>query len=96
MTFEYGVGKTFVKNKGAQLLQFGMIGYSEFQLTNDSGTTLTAFNKGAKDRVHALGAEFGVILPAKKFNFLVRVLPEYAAHSRTQGVTVLVGVSKGF
>ena len=96
VTFEYSVGKTFVRNKGAQLLQFGVVGYSQFQLTNDSGTGVSALNRGNKDRVHAIGPEFGVILPAKKFNFLVRVLPEYGARSRTQGVTVVFAASKTF
>jgi len=96
VTFEYGVGKTFVKNKGAQLLQFGIVGYSQFQLTIDSGSGVSATNLGAKDRVHAIGPEFGVILPAKKFNFLVRVLPEYGARSRTQGLTLVVAVGKSF
>jgi hypothetical protein len=96
VTFEYGVGKTFVRNKGAQLLQFGVVGYSQFQLTNDSGTGVLALNRGNKDRVHAIGPEFGVILPAKKFNFLVRVLPEYGARSRTQGVLVVFAAGKTF
>ncbi len=96
VTFEYGVGKTFVKNKGAQLIQVGLVGYSEFQLTQDSGTAVTATNLGAKDSVHAIGPEFGVILPAKKFNFLVRVLPEYVARSRTRGTTVVFAIGKTF
>ncbi len=96
VTFEYGVGKTFVKNGGKQLYQFGVVGYSAFQLTNDTGTAVPVLSRGVKDRVHAIGPEFGVILPAKRFNFLVRVLPEYAAHGRTQGVTFMVSFAKTF
>lgn len=96
VTFEYGVGKTFVRNKGAQLLQFGIVGYSQFQLTDDTGSGVVLANLGNKDRVHAIGPEFGVILPAKKFNFMVRVLPEYGARSRTQGVTVVFAAGKTF
>ena len=96
VTFEYGVGKTFVKNGGQQLYQFGIVGYSAFQLTNDSGTAVPALSQGVKDRVHAIGPEFGVILPAKKLNLLVRVLPEYAAHGRTQGLTFIFTLSKTF
>lgn len=96
VTFEYGVGRTWVKNKGAQLIQFGVVGYSEFQLTNDGGTQVSPLNRNEKDRVHAIGPEFGVILPAKKFSFMVRVLPEYAARSRTSGVTVVASFSKTF
>ena len=96
VTFEYAVGRTFVKNDGKQLIQLGIVGYSEFQLTNDSGTGVTPANLDAKDRVHAVGGEFGLILPTKKLNFMVRVLPEYGAHSRTQGVTIALAISKSF
>lgn len=72
VTFEYGVGKTWVKNQGKQLIQFGVVGYSQFQLTADSGADVTPFNAGAKDRVDAVGPEFDLILPPKKFAFFVR------------------------
>ena len=96
MTLEAGVGKIFVKNQGKQLLQFGAVGYAEFQLTNDSGSAVPVLTANNKDRVFAIGPEFGVILPSKKFNFLVRVLPEFGARNRTQGVTVVFGVGKSF
>ncbi len=96
MTLEAGVGKIFVKNEGKQLLQFGVVGYAQFQLTNDSGTAVPALTAGNKDRVFAIGPEFELILPSKKFNFLVRVLPEFGARNRTQGVTVVFGVGKSF
>lgn len=96
VTFEYGFGKTFVRKGGKHLYQLGLVGYSQFQLTNDSGSDISPLNVGEKDRVHAVGPEFGVILPANKFNFLIRVLPEYAARSRTQGVTIMAGFTKTF
>jgi hypothetical protein len=96
MTLEAGVGKIFVKNGGKQLLQFGGVGYAEFQLTNDSGTEVPALTANNKDRVFAIGPEFGVILPTKKFNFLVRVLPEFGARNRTQGVTLIFAIGKSF
>lgn len=96
MTLEAGVGKIFVKNQGKQLIQFGVIGYSEFQLTNDSGTAVPLLTANNKDRVFAIGPEFGVILPTKKFNFLARVLPEFGARNRTQGVTVVFTIGKSF
>jgi hypothetical protein len=96
MTVEAGVGKIFVKNQGKQLLQFGAVGYAEFQLTNDSGSAVPVLTANNKDRVFAIGPEFGVILPSKKFNFLVRLLPEFGARNRTQGVTVVFGVGKSF
>ncbi len=96
MTLEGGIGKAFVKNQGKQLIQVGMVGYAEFQLTNDSGSAVPALTADNKDRVFALGGEFGVILPAKKFNFMVRVLPEFGARNRTQGVTTVFSIGKTF
>jgi hypothetical protein len=96
MTLEAGVGKIFVKNQGKQLIQFGVVGYAEFQLTNDSGTAAPVLTANNKDRVFAIGPEFGVILPTKKFNFLARVLPEFGARNRTQGVTVVFAIGKSF
>jgi hypothetical protein len=96
MTLEGGVGKIFVKNQGKQLIQFGVVGYAEFQLTKDSGTAVPVLTANNKDRVFAIGPELGVILPPKKFNFLVRVLPEFGARNRTQGVTVVFGIGKSF
>jgi hypothetical protein len=96
MTLEAGVGKILVKNQGKQLIQFGLVGYAEFQLTNDSGAAVSPLTANNKDRVFAIGPEFGVILPTKKFNFMVRLLPEFGARNRTQGVTVLLGIGKSF
>jgi hypothetical protein len=96
MTLEAGVGKIFVKNEGKQLIQVGAVGYAEFQLTNDSGTAVPVLTANNKDRVFAIGPELGVILPTKKFNFLVRVLPEVGARNRPQGVTVVFAVGKSF
>jgi hypothetical protein len=71
-------------------------GYSEFQLTDDSGSDVTPLNAGAKDRVFAFGPEFDVILPPQTFNFMVRVLPEFGARSRTRGVTLVFAIGKSF
>ena len=96
VTLEYGVGKTWVHNQGQRLVQFGAAGYAEFQLTDDSGADVVPLNQGANDRVFALGPELGVIWPAKKFNFLVRVLPEFGARSRTSGFTIVAAIGKSF
>jgi hypothetical protein len=96
MTLEAGVGKIFVKNQGKQLIQFGAVGYAEFQLTNDSGSGVPALTANNKDRVFAIDPEFGVILPTKKFSFFVRLLPEFGARNRTQGVTTVFGITKSF
>jgi hypothetical protein len=65
-------------------------------LTEDTGTDVVPFNVGAKDRVFAFGPEFDVIIPKHKFNFLIRVLPEFGARSRTQGLTFVMAAGKTF
>jgi hypothetical protein len=96
MTLEYGIGKTFIKSQGTRLIQFGAIGYAEFQLSDDSGSDVGPLNRGNEDYVFGLGGEFGLILPQNKFNFFVRVIPEFGAHSRTQGFTFVFGAGKSF
>jgi hypothetical protein len=62
----------------------------------DKGTAVVPPNLGNKDRVFAMGPEFGMNFPGKKFSFLVRVLPEFGARSRTEGVVLLFKASKSF
>lgn len=96
VTVEAGVGKIFIKNGGKQLVQFGGVAYAEFQLSDDSGTAVPALTQHNKDRVFAIGPELGVIWPASKLNFLVRVLPEFGARNRTSGLTVVFAIGKSF
>ncbi len=96
MTLEYGIGKTMIKNQGKQLIQLGIVGYGEFQLTNDSGSDVTAINQGNKDRAFGIGGEFGMIWPVSKVNLFVRVIPELGTRSRTQGLTFVTGLGKSF
>lgn len=96
MTVEAGVGKIFIKDEGKALLQVGAVGYAEFQLTNDSGSAVPVFTSDNKDRVFAIGPELGLILPTKKFNFLMRFLPEFGARNRTQGITMVFAIGKSF
>jgi hypothetical protein len=96
MTVEYGIGKTFIHNQGRQLIQVGAVGYAEFQLSDDSGSEVGPLNRGNEDYVFGLGAEFGVIFPPSKFNFFFRIIPEFGAHSRTEGFTFVMGAGKSF
>jgi hypothetical protein len=96
MTLECGIGKIFVKNQGKQLIQVGGVGYAEFQLMEDSGADVSSLTRHNKDRVFAVGPEFGVIFPPHKLNFMVRVLPEFGARNRTQGITLVFAAGKSF
>jgi hypothetical protein len=96
VAFEYGVGKNFVRNQGKRVYQLGLTGYAVYQLTLDKGTAVVPPNLGNKDRVYAMGPEFGIKFPSKKFGITVRVMPEFGARSRTQGVTFLFNAGKSF
>jgi len=96
VTFDYGVGKTFVTNGGARVYQLGVVGYAEFQLTLDKGTAVVPPNLGNKDRVFAMGPGVGMKFPQKKFGVLVRVLPEFGARSKTEGCALVFQAAKSF
>ncbi|HXJ88001.1 MAG TPA: hypothetical protein VMS18_14355, partial [Candidatus Binatia bacterium] len=48
--------------------------------------------RGLKDRVFALGPEFNIFVPKPRLTFLVRYEPEFGAHVRTQGHTIVFSV----
>jgi len=96
VNIDFAIGKTLVRGGGTRLFQLGLAGYAEFQLSEDSGDQALVAPRLGKDRVFALGPEVGFILPQEKLNFLVRVLPEFGAHSRTSGVTIVAAGGKSF
>ena len=93
---EYGLGKTFIANKGQQLWQLGLVGYAEWQFTDDTGTAANPALARLHDRVFAAGPEVGLIIPKWKASFAVRFEPEFGAHNRTQGHILTVGFVKSF
>ena len=60
-------------------------------MTSDTGGPLaTAALASDKDRVFGVGAEVNVFLPKSKLLLGARLLPEFGACDRTQGLTFLL------
>ena len=98
-TMEWGLGQVLpLKKNFSQLLQIGLIGYDQWQVTANSGTvpigsTNLAFQASRLPyySVHAIGGQGTYILPMKNLSFYVKGEHEYTAYSHTVGTTIVFG-----
>jgi len=96
-TDEWGVGQVLpLKKDFTQLLQFGIIGYDQWQLTANSGTVsvggiIVPASSAPLYSVHAVGGQLNYILPVKNFNLFFKYEHEYAASSHFMGNTCVFG-----
>jgi hypothetical protein len=93
---ELGAGRIIPLNGGGQLLQIGIVGYGQWQFTDDSGDDAIPVLADRQDRVFAAGPEIGVILPRSQWNFVFRGEQELAARNRAEGFIIFTGVAKSF
>jgi hypothetical protein len=98
-TLEWGLGQVLpLKKNFSQLLQVGLVGYDQWQITQNSGTvpiastgliipasTLPYYS------VYAIGGQGTYILPMKNLNFFVKGYHEYTAYSHFVGTTIVFG-----
>ena len=94
-TVSWGLGRTFYKKVSGPvplIMNLGVVGYSQFKVTGDSGSDIPPPLQGFKDRVFAVGPEFNIYIPKPRLTFLVRYEPEFGARVRSQGQTVLVSI----
>jgi hypothetical protein len=94
-TTEWGVGQVLpLKKDFSRLLQLGLIGYDQWQVTASSGTIgVLPASSVPFYSVHAVGLQSNFILPAKNLNFFFKYLDEYRAISRPEGRTIAFGGS---
>lgn len=80
----------------AASIQFGMIGYNQFQTTDKKGPAITP--QQAKDyyKVNSLGAGAHFIFPKQRLNFGLKYFKEFANRSTFQGYSVQVSGSYKF
>jgi hypothetical protein len=98
-TMEWGLGQVLpLKKNFSQLLQLGLIGYDQWQVTANGGTVpigSTNFTLPASllpyYSVHAIGGQGTYILPAKNLTFYVKGEHEYTAYSHFVGNTIVFG-----
>jgi hypothetical protein len=82
--------------KGERSIQFGVIGYNQFQTTDKKGPTISP--QQAKDyyKVYALGAAAHFAFPRQRLNFGFKYFKEFANRSTFQGYAVQVSGSYKF
>jgi hypothetical protein len=98
-TMEWGLGQVLpLKKNFSQLLQVGLIGYDQWQVTANGGTvpigstnvTIPASTLPYYS-VHAIGGQANYILPMKNLSFYVKGEHEYTAYSSFVGTTIVFG-----
>jgi hypothetical protein len=89
-TDEWGLGQMLpLKKDFSRLLQLGVIGYDQWQVTANQGLT-AAFPYYS---VHAVGVQSNFILPPKGLNLFFKYENEYLAKARPEGRTIVFGFS---
>jgi hypothetical protein len=84
-----------------KLLEVGLIGYDQWQVSANGDNYLVAGLPVAASRVpyysvHAVGLQTNFILPAKSLAFFFKYEPEYSAKARPQRRTIVFGGSYTF
>jgi hypothetical protein len=103
-TDEWGFGQILpLKKDMSVLLQLGVIGYDQWQITPNGGTFAVSGPEGnviilpAKSlpyySVHAVGGQLSLILPKKNLALFFKYEDEYKAFSRPIGNTLVFGGS---
>lgn len=87
---EWGIGKTI-----NHLYDIGLVGYSHWQVTEDSGSDAT-WDKSVKDEVHAIGVEIGGFIPAGHFAIKGKFYQEFRVKDRPEGRSFFVNIIKPF
>ena len=95
LTFEGGLGKSFYKKVDGtpvpRITTVGLAYYGQYKLSADSiGPGGTRLFDDRKDRVFGIGGEVSVFLPKPKVLIDLRVIPEFGAVNRTEGLTFMV------
>ena len=93
-TIEWGLGQALpLKKNMSQLLQLGVIGYDQWQVSDNKGfiAPLIPANLVPHYSVHAAGGQANYILPARGINFFFKFEEEYNAVARPQGRTIVFG-----
>ena len=98
-TDEWGVGQVLpLKKDFSRLLQLGLVGYDQWQVSSNGGTVIVAgipVNASAIPyySVHGIGFQSDFILPAKDLAAFFKYYDEYSAKARPQGRTIVFGFS---
>jgi hypothetical protein len=98
-TDEWGVGQILpLKKDFSRLLQLGLVGYDQWQVSSNGGTVIVAgipLNASGIPyySVHGVGFQSNFIMPAKHLAAFFKYYDEYSAKARPQGRTIVFGFS---
>ena len=98
-TDEWGLGQVLpLKKNETQLLQLGVVGYDQWQVTDNGGTVplgpvILPARLIPSYSVQAAGGQLNYILPTKNFSLFFKYYHEYSASSHTLGNTIVFGGS---
>src|SRR5271169_783701 len=98
-TDEWGIGQVLpLKKDFSRLLQFGLVGYDQWQVSHSSGTLIVGGVPVPESlipfySVHAVGVQSDFIIPAKDLAAFFKYYDEYSAKARPQGRTIVFGLS---
>ncbi len=81
-TLNYGVSQFLPAGPG--LVELGLLGYSQWQVTEDDGADVSQFNRN-QDQVHGIGAQIGYAIPKWRLAVTAKYLYEYYAEARFRG-----------
>jgi Putative MetA-pathway of phenol degradation len=88
-TAVYGVSQFLPLGPG--LVELGILGYSQWQVTDDSGSAAT--KQSVHDQLHAVGVQVGYEVPKWRLGTAAKYLYQYYAEDRFKGheFTLTVG-----
>jgi hypothetical protein len=101
-TDEWGIGQVLpLKKDFSRLLQLGLVGYDQWQVSSNGGTVIVAgipLNASAIPyySVHGIGFQSDFVMPAKDLAAFFKYYDEYSAKARPQGRTIVFGFSWTF
>jgi hypothetical protein len=101
-TDEWGIGQVLpLKKNLSQLAQLGLVGYDQWQVSNDGGNFLVGGIPVSASgvpyySVHGIGVQANYILPAKNLLLFFKYYDEYSAKARVKGRTIVFGGSWTF
>jgi len=77
-------------------LQFGLVGYGQWQTTDKTGPTITADQAKAHYKVNALGLASNVTSPTRKVSMGLKYFKEFSNSSTFQGYSIQISGSIKF
>ena len=77
-------------------LQFGLVGYGQWQSTDKHGPNITPEQAAAHYKVNALGFTANALLPEQKVNVGLKYFREFECRSTFQGYTLQISAAITF